>query len=66
MNTRYYDDHGLRNAAAQIAQEVILAGRSTGWCGRTLEDLHAVEETLKPFNVVYVDDMNGTWARRDD
>lgn len=66
MGTRYYDDYGTKNAAAEIAFDVLAYGESPGWCGRTLEDLHAVEEALKPFNITYHCDMTGTWRPRGE
>ena len=51
-----------RAAAGEIACEVVSTGKSEGWCG-TVEEREAVAAILLPFNVHYVDDMRGGWAR---
>lgn len=61
MTTRKYREVGVHNAAAEIASEVILRGRSVGWAG-SLENLERVGEILRPFNIVYVCDMLGEWG----
>jgi len=47
--------------ASVIASEVILQQVSTGWAG-DIEDKEQVEAILKPYNIVYTDDMFGEWA----
>lgn len=59
MSRRYFKGHPL-NDASDIASEVVLTGKSEGWCG-DLEDLEEVKKVLRPFNIVYTDDMRGTW-----
>ena len=58
-----YSDNGPQRSAADIAYEVVLKGKSTGW-GGSLEDFEAVKKILAPLNIVYTDDMFGTWERR--
>ena len=65
MTTRFYDDYStLKQAASDIASEVVLRGESSGWCSRRIEDLEEVKELLRPFRIVYTDDMHGTWESR--
>jgi hypothetical protein len=62
---RRYDDYSTKQAAAEIAHEVVATGESTGWCSYDpeLKDLEALEAALAPFNIGYVDDMRGAWGR---
>lgn len=52
----------LSDAAGAIAQDVVQSGASYGWEG-TIEEREQVAALLKPFNIVYVDDMRGGWAK---
>lgn len=60
---RYRDYSTDRAAAADIAADVVCAGRSDGWTGSS-EELGRISEILRPFEIVYVDDMFGAWAQR--
>jgi hypothetical protein len=62
MSARKYSEP-LRACAAEIAEEVVFTGRSTGWSG-TLEQCEEVQDILRPFNIAYVDDMLGEYAAR--
>lgn len=47
--------------AGCIAMQVIEHGSSSGWCGSSLE-IAAVQDILKDYyNIVYTDNMYGTW-----
>lgn len=59
MNYSNYES--VNECAADIARECVLKGESKGWCG-SLEDLKELEKILTLFNIVYVDDICGTWA----
>lgn len=58
MNRRYYEP--LQACAAEIASEVVVSGKSTGWSG-SIESCETVREILRPFNIEYVDDMSGEY-----
>lgn len=60
MSRKYHEHLPLENAASEIASDVIFTGRSTGW-GGSLEDCESLQKMLKPFNIVYYDDMIGGW-----
>jgi len=49
-------------SAGHIAMEVVENGESVGWAGHE-KDVARVEKILAPFNIGYVDDMFGKWAR---
>jgi len=63
MIQRFYasETKSEREAAGIIALEVVKHGKSSGWCG-DISTLNAIIEILKPFNIVYVDDFNGSWS----
>lgn len=65
MSRNYNEYLSLDHAAATIAHEVIVHKCSARWCG-SLEDLEQMQTILKPFNIVYVDDMSGKWALRKE
>lgn len=47
--------------AAVIASEVIRNGSSDGWCG-SQEQCNHIAVVLRPFNIVYLNDMSGEWG----
>jgi hypothetical protein len=49
--------------AGRIAAEVVTDGRSGGWSGETAIAAE-IERALAPFNIGYVDDMRGRWAKK--
>jgi hypothetical protein len=61
MASRRYTD--AKADAACIASEVIMHGSSERWCGG-VEIGAEIERTLADFNIGYVDDMFGSWAKR--
>lgn len=60
MARNYNEEGSPESAAVLIASDIIYSGRSTGWCG-SLEDLESIRNILKPFNIVYYDDLIGGW-----
>lgn len=60
MSARHYTTSAADDAA-QILADIARTGQSSMWAG-TLGQVRERAESLKPFNVVYVDDMAGTWA----
>jgi hypothetical protein len=51
-----------KHNAATIANEVVTEGCSGGWCGDT-DALDEIKRLLAPFNIGYVDDFTGRWAK---
>lgn len=61
MPKRYHlNADNVASVAAQIAGEVITAGKSTGWSGRWGE-VEALSAILSSFNIGYTDSESGTW-----
>lgn len=65
MSRNYNEYLSLDVAAATIAHEVIVHKCSSMWCG-SLEDLDQLKDILRPYNIVYVDDMFGKWALKKE
>ena len=60
---RNYADYTIERAASIIIGEVLVSGKSEGWCG--LQDsLKAVEKICNRHGVHYVDDWNGGWEKK--
>jgi hypothetical protein len=63
LEVRSYDDP--RQTVATILYECVMYGESNGWIGK-LNEVDMFAKVLELFNVVYVDDMRGTWKHRSD
>lgn len=50
--------------AGLITLEVVDYGESSGWSG-TLEQLKNMQDILKKHNIIYVDDIHGTWKKKN-
>jgi len=60
MSRKYSD---IDRDGAEILGEVFRRGESSGWAG-SLEERDELARALRPYNVVYTDDMAGTWERQ--
>jgi hypothetical protein len=61
MNTKRKCSDAKRDAAT-IAREIVADGSSDGWCGDP-DLLDEIKRLLAPFNIGYVDDFTGRWAK---
>ena len=50
--------------AADIASEIIQTGESSGWSGSS-EQQAAVQVILSKYNIIYTDDMYGSWEAKN-
>lgn len=63
--TRRYEDYGAEAAAAEILNDCIFYGVSTGWCGSN-KTFDKVEKILNSYNVFYTCDFTGEWTHKSN
>lgn len=63
MEIRNYNQFGIIKSASIITSEVVEKGKSGGWQG-SINDLEEIGKILAIYNIKYVNDFNGVWARR--
>lgn len=60
---RYYSEYSPQDILFEVSGPT---KKSTGWSGKTLDELESFKKALAPFNVVYTDDFTGTWEMKQE